>query len=420
MQVLTPSGYKSPAALANGDEVCAFDATTGSPIINHVENIDFVDYAEWCRWWQVEATVPPFNWYRINGTHLLFGEQSLWRNGANVCHVRDLVVGDVIHDGSDNDITVTSVEVVEDNALVWYRFDIDGDHSYIVDDLTVHNASRFWVGGTGTWDSSTTTNWAASSGGAGGQSVPGSADSVTFNASSVILNTSATITLNFGGTITILSLDMSNFSRNTSGTAIWDNSVNNNNITVSQANDFFWSGSGTRTIKFGTATYTLTSTTASWNFLTTTNATISGTPNITFTGATNGNKIFNGGSLAIYGTLTLTATSSAANWQILGGNTFASIVVPSPNYVQLGASQTISGTVAIAGTISAIISFLSTGVSSQRNLSVGAGSTFAWCSFRDINLLGSPTSSNCIDLGDNSGMTINAPNTTRSRIQSGF
>ena len=40
-------------------------------------------------------------------------------------------------------------------------------------------ASRFWVGGTGTWDASDTTHWAATSGGAGGQSVPGSSDSVT-------------------------------------------------------------------------------------------------------------------------------------------------------------------------------------------------------------------------------------------------
>src|SRR5664279_4415437 len=45
-------------------------------------------------------------------------------------------------------------------------------------------AARFWVGGTGNWDASTTTHWAATSNGAGGQSVPGSADDVTFDASS--------------------------------------------------------------------------------------------------------------------------------------------------------------------------------------------------------------------------------------------
>jgi hypothetical protein len=45
-------------------------------------------------------------------------------------------------------------------------------------------ADRYWVGGSGAWDASNTTNWAASSGGAGGESVPTAADAVFFNSSS--------------------------------------------------------------------------------------------------------------------------------------------------------------------------------------------------------------------------------------------
>jgi hypothetical protein len=45
-------------------------------------------------------------------------------------------------------------------------------------------ASRFWVGGTGTWDTTTTTHWSATSGGAGGASVPTATDDVTFDANS--------------------------------------------------------------------------------------------------------------------------------------------------------------------------------------------------------------------------------------------
>ena len=45
-------------------------------------------------------------------------------------------------------------------------------------------ADRYWVGGTGTWNSSSTTNWSASSGGASGASVPTAADNVFFNAGS--------------------------------------------------------------------------------------------------------------------------------------------------------------------------------------------------------------------------------------------
>jgi hypothetical protein len=53
-------------------------------------------------------------------------------------------------------------------------------------------AARFWVGGTGNWDASTTTNWSATSSGAGGASVPTSADDVTFDSGS---GTAATVTI---------------------------------------------------------------------------------------------------------------------------------------------------------------------------------------------------------------------------------
>lgn len=42
-------------------------------------------------------------------------------------------------------------------------------------------ADRYWVGGAGTWNTSSTTNWSASSGGASGASVPTVADSVFFD-----------------------------------------------------------------------------------------------------------------------------------------------------------------------------------------------------------------------------------------------
>lgn len=42
-------------------------------------------------------------------------------------------------------------------------------------------ADRYWVGGTGTWNTTSTTNWSATSGGSGGASVPTVADSVFFD-----------------------------------------------------------------------------------------------------------------------------------------------------------------------------------------------------------------------------------------------
>ena len=71
-------------------------------------------------------------------------------------------------------------------------------------------ANRYWVGGTGTWNTSSTTNWSASSGGASGASVPTAADSVFFDQSSTytVTLTGALNCLNFtvsAGTVTFSS-----------------------------------------------------------------------------------------------------------------------------------------------------------------------------------------------------------------------
>lgn len=52
-------------------------------------------------------------------------------------------------------------------------------------------ATRYWVGGNGTWSASNTTNWSTTPGGSGGASVPGSGDTARFDASSG----SATVTV---------------------------------------------------------------------------------------------------------------------------------------------------------------------------------------------------------------------------------
>jgi len=56
-------------------------------------------------------------------------------------------------------------------------------------------ANRYWVGGTGTWNGTSTTNWSASSGGATGASVPTSADNVFFDANSNVGTGAFTVTM---------------------------------------------------------------------------------------------------------------------------------------------------------------------------------------------------------------------------------
>jgi hypothetical protein len=121
-------------------------------------------------------------------------------------------------------------------------------------------ATRYWVGGTGTWDASSTTNWSASSGGASGASAPVAADTVIFDSLSgtgtcttasgavcaiATLNTStlgltlgANLTLSGAFTLTLGALDLGN------------NTLSCNNFSSSTSN--------TRSIAFGTGNITLT------------------------------------------------------------------------------------------------------------------------------------------------------------------
>ena len=59
-------------------------------------------------------------------------------------------------------------------------------------------ATRYWVGGTGSWSSLSTTNWSASSGGAGGASSPNFNDDVIFDNLSNTGTTPFTVTVSSG------------------------------------------------------------------------------------------------------------------------------------------------------------------------------------------------------------------------------
>lgn len=56
-------------------------------------------------------------------------------------------------------------------------------------------ATYYWVGGSGNWNATSTTNWASSSGGSGGAGVPTSADDVIFDAGSNVGTGNFTVTV---------------------------------------------------------------------------------------------------------------------------------------------------------------------------------------------------------------------------------
>lgn len=273
-------------------------------------------------------------------------------------------------------------------------------------------ANRFWVGGTGTWDSSSTTHWSTTSGGANGASVPGSSDVAVFDANSG----GGTVTLNFGGTITVQGITTGAF------TGTWDNSVNNNNITMSAQTAFNGSGTGTRTIKLGSATYT-------WSFAGTggtgfsfgvaTNLTlIGGSETWVISGASQTSKSLNTGGKSM-GSLTVNANCGVV--VLSGTTTLAAITLNAGTALQLSTSGVTATSLSVAGSSSAPVLLLSTTLGTQAPLTITSGTqSLSWAALRDINCTGGATftASNSSDLGNNSGITITAPVTGASRARS--
>ena len=115
-------------------------------------------------------------------------------------------------------------------------------------------ASRFWVGGTGTWDAADTTHWSATSGGAGGASVPTSSDNVFFNASSG----GGTATIGSGVNVFSLSLDFTGYTGtlshpNSSNLFVYDSLTMSSGMTYAPSNVsgtqiYLFSSTGTHTI----------------------------------------------------------------------------------------------------------------------------------------------------------------------------
>lgn len=183
-------------------------------------------------------------------------------------------------------------------------------------------AARFWVGGTGVW--SNTARWSATSGGAGGASVPGTGDTATFNASSG--GGTATVDSN----VDIQTLTMTGF---TGVLAFGTNTISVNSTGTVFTGDSTYSVTGTPVVNVtntGATAITVTpgasiteANSISFNFTSGTYGLSMGAGsvvrNINFTGSS---CAFNGTTLTIYGDLTLSSTMTiTAGTSIL---TFAS------------------------------------------------------------------------------------------------
>jgi hypothetical protein len=163
-------------------------------------------------------------------------------------------------------------------------------------------ATYFWVGGSGTWDNASTTNWATSTGGAGGFGPPITGDTVNFDSNS---GTAATVTVASTATCTTCVINKSDINISLSGnvtfagiTTLTAGTITLNNNTFTAA--FFGSNnSNTRSIAFGTGQINLTGNGGTvWGLATATNFSYTGTPTVNFTyaGSTGSRTINHGGT----------------------------------------------------------------------------------------------------------------------------
>jgi hypothetical protein len=165
--------------------------------------------------------------------------------------------------------------------------------------------NHFWVGGTGTWDGSDTTHWSLSSGGAGGASVPGVADNVSFDGNSG------------GGTVTVAT-NFSILALTTSvHTGTLDFSVNNNTVAMTA---WLNSSSTARGIIPGTATFNVSGNGITvWSWSTVTNLTVTNpgtaTVNFTYSGSVGTRTIAQGGVAGTQiGSMNVTAGTDTVNF----------------------------------------------------------------------------------------------------------
>lgn len=207
MEILTSTGYKPLEDITSSDLLVSYDTYTGDIIYNHLIKKEK---------WTHDMYPPQYNgegelvytseeyfdlqyggwiFYTINDTWTLFHLESIWVDETNIVHVNQLNIGDTIYNDQDQPIIITKIEQTS-TPLEWWKLSISGDHSYIADDLILHNASRYWVGGgsSANWNATANTNWASTSGGANNASVPGSADDVFFDGAGTNGNTNCTAT----------------------------------------------------------------------------------------------------------------------------------------------------------------------------------------------------------------------------------
>jgi len=336
-------------------------------------------------------------------------------------------------------------------------------------------ADRYWVGGSGTWSTTSTTNWSATSGGVGGASVPTAADSVFFNqastytvtmtgalnclditvsAGTVTFATGTSPTLGVRGSMNLIagtiwsSTGTITFNATTTGNVITTNGVsftpaivfngvgggwtlgsalsnsgNAINITAGTfntanysitSNSFTIGGTLARAVNLGSSTITLAATSL-FSCNPVTNLTFNaGTSTINFSGAAN----IQSAGLTFYN-VSFTGTTAGTR-TITGSNTFNNLSIRAPitagvNVVTIDSSQTINGTFSTVSTLGYCRVLISSATTDLcQSLILNGTASISDCDFKDIivqSTSGPITGTRLGDFTGCSGINFSAPKT---------
>lgn len=327
----------------------------------------------------------------------------------------------------------------------------------------------FWVGGSGTWNASTNTNWATSSGGSGGAGVPDATDNVTFDTLSnatlytVTVATGATcadltasgpltgnVTFSGTGTSTIAgsftlaatgvtwsATGAMTFSSTATGKTITTNGVSlattvllfsgvgggwtlgsaltSNPITITSGSfdSSNFTITGTTLATTGSLTRSLTLGTSTVNLSGITAWTTTGTNlSLSVASATincsSDTVSFSGGSFG-QGTVNFTSVNAATH-TIQGLNTFVALSISAPSIsairlVNFAAGQTITTLSASGGSAVRRIKLSSSATNTSRTLTVGTLTSLSDIDFSDITGAGAASWASGTRLGDCGGNT---------------
>jgi hypothetical protein len=330
---------------------------------------------------------------------------------------------------------------------------------------------RYWVGGTASWDGTAGTKWSATSGGAGGESVPTTADDVFFDALSTgtvtvaagntgaksvnctgftgtiagtgAITVAGSVTLDAGqtythtgtvtftgtGTLTTAGKAFGNVTVDRAGITltlgdalnalgrtltVTGGEFDTANYSLTLGGGIASSNSNARTITLGSSTVSITTSAIAINF---------GDPtNLTFNAGTSQINLSAGGATLSGGGQTFHNVSftntTAGTRSITGANTFNNLTLNASatglSQLSIAGNQTVNGTFTCAGSSATARGFVrSDAIGTTRTITAAAISANN-CDFRDITIVGaaapiSPTMAG--DCGGNSGITFPAAKT---------